>query len=302
MKRYALVILCALSLPLGGFGQDLRETLQAAAAATGDRYLALRNQIVEKGPAAVPELERILKDERIDWHERAMAGIAIERIQKGGEIDAFVNHNWEDDPRLKDDVGWKTPIAAPLGMGQLAVEQLVHDRLANYSLEQIWKQTAEHPRLGRRWQETFQKACEELKPPFFVHLAREKVANLQISSLGVPYIEGNWYYEYLLRVRDRESLPLLFDLWLKARPIRRALAVERYRESNPHRSEEDIQRFADKSLSVDGRLRLLLAAAGTEDEQWILEKLKDVDLSEIGRRYLEEYRARCRAATQQQQP
>lgn len=291
MKR-VLAILVAVLFWQESYAEELRELLQAAANATGTNYTALRNQIIGHGQQVVPELQQALVDIGRDWKERAMAGIALEWIQRGDVIRGFVNYEWHKDPILKDDPGWLTRSGMPRRFGDAFEKQVAEVNLNYYYLEVAWKEISERPQIGSSWIMSGAGMAEKCENPYLLHVAREKVENIGVKWNGVPAIDGNWYYSYLLRTRDHESLPMLVDLWTKYRETYRPKSLRYHKDGNPHRMEEDIERFADNT--VDGHLQLLLTVATPADEEWILEKLKGIKLGPDGRRFLADYQRRCR--------
>jgi len=61
----------------------------AAIGAHGATYEKLRDRLVRRGPAIKPFLEKRAKDGET-WQERTLAAILLERLEKGGEVDAVL--------------------------------------------------------------------------------------------------------------------------------------------------------------------------------------------------------------------
>jgi hypothetical protein len=276
-----------------GVAQTVRDLLREAAAAKGEPYIEARNRLVAKGTDIVPELEKVLADDRADWRERAMAGIAIERIAKGDRIVALINHDWRNDPALRDEPGWIDTPGGPFHekLGEVVRQKVDEAQLNYHYLDVAWKRLRDEA-VGasmnpvNQWEEAIRAGN-----PFVVHVLRE-------GAREDDQVRG-WtgYHDFLLRVRDRESLPYLFDVWIKHRPSVIEREFQTIRKYDLWRSEENSRQRATDD--ADTHLEHLLSVAAKEDEGWIVEKLKPVDLGRRGQAALKRFRENnrsCQAA------
>ncbi len=74
------------------------EDLERMCNAGRDEYTALRTAIVAEGESALPFLDATLADETKPWKVRFMAGVCTDHIRHGKEIEAFLKHDWQQDP------------------------------------------------------------------------------------------------------------------------------------------------------------------------------------------------------------
>ncbi len=81
------------------------EDLERMCHAGRDEYTALRDAIVAEGESALPFLDATLADEAKPWKVRFMAGVCTDYIRHGKEIEAFLKHDWQQDPDLQPFLG-----------------------------------------------------------------------------------------------------------------------------------------------------------------------------------------------------
>ncbi len=100
MKRYwtLAVLLIFAQIGRGEMEGKIRKQLEDAAAAKGTLYTTSRNALVNLGSNAIPRLVEISANTNEPWQVRLMAGIVVERMQRGTEIAALVLRTWRDDP------------------------------------------------------------------------------------------------------------------------------------------------------------------------------------------------------------
>jgi hypothetical protein len=256
-------------------------------AVTDKEYVAVRDSIVAMGQSAVPELQAVVAAPASSWQERIMAGICLERIQRGDEIRAFVNYNWRNDPALRDEPDWNTRLGFPRKFFAVSEARLLATGLKYYWLELLWKRISEHPRLdGGRWHLRGASALEGTNDSDLVHVARERVQEIQDPMEIVG--DGEWYYHYLLRVKDHESLSLLFDIWLRYREQDWPQSLKMYLRYHP--GEEDrCREYATQSSTA--LLPGLLAIAKPDDAGWITQKLQSIPLGTDAQKALDTYLA-----------
>jgi len=263
--------------------------LTIAARTNGPPYLAARDAIVNLGPSTLLALANVTTNQASSWQQRAMAGICIERINRGEELKSFQDiKRWREDAELKKDPTWRDR-GGPYGISSVAAKRWLEAGLTNHLVQLAWKGEGEHPPMGHSWDLLAAKTLEKINYPYLVNIAREHVRAIK-DPKDIAYGHVNWYFDYLLRVKDHDSLALVFDLWLKYRPIERAADYKLLLERK--NTVEQSERGAD--AHVERWLALILPMATPADEGWITEKLKDIKLGGDGQRFLSEYQQRCR--------
>jgi hypothetical protein len=78
------------------------QQLTEMAEAQRPEYRTLRDAIVAQGEAVLPELDRIYADQSLDWKPRFAAGVCIEHIRRADDLQAFLNHDWRNEPGFRD--------------------------------------------------------------------------------------------------------------------------------------------------------------------------------------------------------
>jgi hypothetical protein len=78
------------------------EDLERMCHAGRDEYTAIRDAIVAEGESALPFLDATLADETQPWKVRFLAGVCTDHIRHGKEIEAFLKHDWRQDPDLQE--------------------------------------------------------------------------------------------------------------------------------------------------------------------------------------------------------
>lgn len=295
MRRiiWVIVSICAIC---GGIAraENARELLDMAfgsnsvarVASQPEGFRQTRDRIVALGDATLPELRVIQGDPKSAWQQRVMAGICIERIERGAEIHS---QGWQDDPELKND-----PTAmnrdGPQSIFRVAERYWLKAGLTNHLVQLAWKGEGEHPPYGHSWDIWAAKTLEKIHHPDLVNIARERVQAIQNPLC----IEGHWYYVCLLRLKDYDSLPLLFDLWIKYRDTEwnRTFRLTQEYKNTIEQSKQDADNHVDRWLSM------LLLLAKPNDMNWITRKLNNINLGVDGRRYLVEYQQRCQSKTE----
>jgi len=130
----------------GAAAESLREQLQLAADTLGTKYLAFRTNIVASGTNVVSELKRIVSTTNELWQIRLMAGICMERIERGRDLQAFIDKDWRTDPEY--DKQWEMLRGGPGSgdLGKLVLRRYKEQGFWHYYMETIWKNTLEHSR------------------------------------------------------------------------------------------------------------------------------------------------------------
>ena len=67
-------------------------------------WSGIRDAILTMGPSATNELARAAADDNLDWRERFMAGVCLERLVNGQTRDDFFQNPFRDDPEF--DPNW----------------------------------------------------------------------------------------------------------------------------------------------------------------------------------------------------
>jgi hypothetical protein len=282
MRRYLLITLGVI-LAKGVTGQSTLDLVQQASRASGTNYIDLRNRVVAQGDAAVPQLQTILNAIEKPWAERVMAGICLDRIQKGAVIQEILQKDWRNDPAVKDLPGWKTRLGLPRELGALIVNQIKDANVPYYCLELVWKQTGEHnPVTPRTWAPLGAKIAFDEKNPFLADILVERLR----ADMDINRVEIDDYYMKLIEIGRNQDLPLLFDAWLQSF----GKAMEVY----PEAYEKFHKQFPNIAYPYPGGgLDKLLALATPADADWIAKKLKDVPLSKSDRAVVDAYLRRC---------
>lgn len=189
---------------------DVMKRLSDATTATGQVYIAMRNELVRSCTNVVPELAKVSMDTNAPWRVRLMAGIVAERVQRGAEIDELVGKDWRTDPEYKRE--WTMENGGPgLSLANLVSQRLREEQLWWHSIETIWKETGEHsfvPRMREDfWRAAYRGGCREA-PVFdvLVEVLAERVA----SGLGTG---GEW--EFLMQSTNNLALPHVLHTLLK---------------------------------------------------------------------------------------
>jgi len=213
MKVLMLGILLLLAqVTVGETPDRIRQQLQQATTATGADYFAARSNLVAFGSNSVPQLWEISANSKESWQVRLLAGIIAERIQRGAEITALTEKQWEDDPEYNKD--WeRRHSGALLPMTPLAVKRYKEARLWFYYMEIVWKETKEHSQAFRKWEPDWRRiswqACEG--SPVFELLVRvldERIRN----DIGLKKVESASECEFLRDSKTNTALPFLLEL------------------------------------------------------------------------------------------
>jgi hypothetical protein len=291
------------------YGEDLRELVRQTAAAKGafrgsyalfteedaarvrgDAYRITRDKIVALGQGAVPELQELRDSINSPWQERVIAGVCLERIQHMDKINAFAQHDWRAEPDLRGAPGWQSRSGMPRGFFAVAEKRWGETGLRYHLLQLMWKGVGEMPKIAGRdqWEGWAREYLKKQADPYLLHVARALVRAVTVPE-DIAFGHANDYYQYLHQVRDHDSLPLMFDLWIDYRNAywpQKFEAINRY-----NKNAEQSRRNTDSSF--DEWMAGLLEMARPEDAVWIAAKLKDVPLGERGRGYLAAYLEKC---------
>jgi CBS domain-containing protein len=133
---------------------ELQPQLAAVAAAQGSAYVELRDRLVAE--VSTNDLLRAAVDDRLDWRERLVARIVLERSLRGADIQALRRYDWPKDPEF--DPMWLQYVTGfAYDMGPLAYPRLHAAGLWYYYLEINWKDTQEttHKRFGKQLAEVW---------------------------------------------------------------------------------------------------------------------------------------------------
>ena len=275
----------AISAPPAGVVETVTPTGQHKWDVISEKlYVTARNRIVELGQTAIPELQAIVTDPASTWQQRIMAGICLERIQRADEIRAFVNYDFRNDPELRDLPGWNTRLGFPAKLWEVAHQRLRNSGLHQYCLELAWKRVSEHPRIDKGWDTAGAYVLEKLGDTNLLFIAREYVQAIQDPMKT----EGNWYHGYLIRVKDHDSLPLIFDLWLRRREKDWQQSFAMYLRHHPGEEERCREYATQSSTSL---IPSLLAIATQQDAGWITQKLQNIPLGSDAQKALNRYLA-----------
>ena len=191
---------------------QLRNQLEAAVSATGTVYIVARNELVNLGSNAVPELAAISANTNEDWHLRLMAGIVVERIERGSEITALAQKNWRADPEYN--TNWDRICGGPgAGLAPLVTKRCHEMALWWHYVELTWKETREHS-MGDImeediWRAVYRTACEQ-SPVYglLVKVLEERIR----SDIGFNNQERKAEFYFLRKSTNNTSLPFLLEM------------------------------------------------------------------------------------------
>ncbi len=118
----------------------LRKQLREAAESDGPAYVAIRDRIV--ADTSTNELYRAASDPALDWKDRLVARIALERKLRGADIEALRRYAWIKDPEAPEPMNIS---AAGLSYTmESTIRKRFHDAgLWYYYMEINWKETGE---------------------------------------------------------------------------------------------------------------------------------------------------------------
>jgi hypothetical protein len=157
----ALLVLLAIE-PRSAETQPVDRLLETAATASGDAYLAARDAVVGAGTNALAELGRCATDSGATWEKRLVARICYERIARGRDIQALINHDWRSYPPYRGipEPGQVfLPVTGPASMmRRYVVPRCQETGLWYYYVELTWKMTGECPKLQPRSDGEFESA------------------------------------------------------------------------------------------------------------------------------------------------
>lgn len=285
MKRVLVPLLLLVVVANVGLAQraaDMATLLDTAAATTGVEYVKARDRIVAIGQDAVPQLDAIKTRPDIPWQRRVMARICLERIQRSEELQGLLSYQWRTDPRFKDHPGWQDRLGFPYEAMTKARQQLFESRLLGYCYELMWKKVPQRPSVGQTWE--WERAgvgiLLEQKDPDLVYWAREEIRNAD------PYsFDHSPAYRCLVQLKDNDSLPFLFDLWLNSR-VRHYEGMFRIylgKGETAHTARHEATEFSTRVLAD------LLPLATRSDAAWILPKLRGISLGDAAKKALRNY-------------
>jgi hypothetical protein len=276
MKNIVVTFILCLISALSS-GQDISAQLNEAATATKPDYLILRNRIIAQGAAAEPQLEAILRNESVSSQERMLAGICLERIRRGDEIEAFIKKDWHDLPELRDDPGWMSHVGVPSTLLPMMRKELVALDLPYYELELLWKKTTEFNRQLKKasiWRDMSANALKEANNYFLPEVLLSYVQNDPQSYSS----EASHFAQMLTEIGFHPAFQVIFDRWLTAR----AEGIKA------------MEKFGQNERRTDGEIARYLAFATAEDADWIAERLSKITLGGLGKGAYEDYLRRCK--------
>jgi hypothetical protein len=276
--KQIMTCMAVLWLGLGlGYGEELPALLDRAAGLQRDEYLAARDAIVDMGQDVVVPLRAIRDQADAPWQRRVMAGICLERIEHADEIQALQDR-WAADPVFAADPN-KDNHEGPVGAAITYMEKHCIDGVLRYhALQRAWKGEGERPPFGNRWEEWIGVDLEKKNDPELLHIARDRVAH----SIDKRDYSDDWFYKYLVRVKDHESFPLLFNLWWQSREFWWKIAYNNnLRYSKVPTDAIARQQAADRSTY---HLAMILPVAEASDYGWLKEKLEHLELGDDARK------------------
>lgn len=143
MNLKPLIVICMFlaTAVLAAQGESLEQQLEKAANTFGPEYLAARGDIIRQGQPVLSPLRKAAENPALNWHQRLMARICCEWLERGAEIDALRRHAWKTDPEFKYG-GHRAGVGAEIR--SLAAKRFKERRLWYYYLEVMWKKTGEH--------------------------------------------------------------------------------------------------------------------------------------------------------------
>ena len=196
---------------------ELRDRLQASTQATGTNYLSMRNGIVALGTNELPDLRRLADSTNESWQVRLMAGICAERIEKGSDIRAMIERNWNLDPEYKSI--WDKVcggVGSVASFGVLVGKRYKEKELWYYYIETIWKETEEHS----HWR--------PVRPDMWLFAARQGLLGSRVFDLlsqvlaerirgdsGFRSYETGLEFIYLTECGTNSVLPIVLELMSK---------------------------------------------------------------------------------------
>ncbi len=211
MKTITLTIL--LTLCACGVWADevmeLQPRLAETAAAQGSAYVELRDRLVAEVSTNV--LLQAAGDKRLDWRERLVTRIVLERSLRGGDIQALRRYDWPKDPDF-DPLWLKYVTGFAYDMGPLAYPRLHAAGLWYYYLEINWKDTQEtsHKRFGSRltegWPSYLLRAASQVPEGGYRH--RVMMDRLTADPPPDRYLFVR-FYNALIEDRCSDAVPVL---------------------------------------------------------------------------------------------
>ncbi len=197
----------------------LRLQLEAAGSADGQDYVEKRNALVATVPAEI--LRSAASNAGLDWKERLVARIVLERKLRGEDIEALRRYDWFSDPGF--DPEWIQMMTGPSGhMAPLAQRRFGEAGLWYYYLEFNWKTTDEgiiHSRdRGLRYSWWYYAVSGLERQPEYYYLLRIGLDHMRSAA---PFHVHNqrFFYNAFIQMQFADAVPTLverFEQYYKA--------------------------------------------------------------------------------------
>ena len=213
-RLFILVMLCA-CCAWADEVLELQPRLAEAAGAQGQAYVELRDRLVST--ASTNALLAAVDDTRLEWRERLVARIVLERMLRGADIQALRNYDWTKDPEFNPD--WdKFILGFAYQMGPLADPRLDAAGLWYYYLEINWKDTREmsNGNIGRGlvevWASCLLRAASRASEGAYRH-------RIMMDRLVADPPPGKQmfmrFYDALIKDHYSDAVPVLISQFLR---------------------------------------------------------------------------------------
>ena len=205
---------------LAGSDSDavLRKQLREAAESDGPEHVAIRDRIV--ADTSTNELYRASSDPALDWKDRLVARIALERKLRGADIEALRRYAWRKDPEARRPR--ESSVAGPAVDDAVMVKRRMNAAgLWYYYAEINWKDTGDQvfsngPRFEVSWPWFAARASwTEPEKWYMAHVLVER-----IGARKEP-MDADMADRYRARViaKDADAIPVLvakYELFFRA--------------------------------------------------------------------------------------
>lgn len=186
----------------------LRKRLREAAEADGPAYVAIRDRIV--ADTNTNDLYRASSDPSLDWKDRLVARIALERKLRGADVEALSRYDWRKDPEAPE------PMKISAAGLAYSMESTIRERfhiagLWYYYIEINWKKTGVSLCKGFSASWPFHATGGVRKEPEWWYM--RKILYMQISSYENMNEDRDKILRYRIRLaqKDADAIPVLVD-------------------------------------------------------------------------------------------
>ena len=186
----------------------LRKRLREAVEADGPAYVAIRDRLV--ADANTNDLYRASSDTALDWKDRLVARIALERKLRGADIEALRRYDWRKDPEAPE------PMKISAAGLSYSMESTIRERfhvagLWYYYIEVNWKMAGGSLCKGFSASWPFHATGGVSKEPEWWYMRR--VLYVQMSSYENMNEDRDKILRYRIRLaqKDADAIPVLVE-------------------------------------------------------------------------------------------